>query len=204
MNRLKEVRYLKSILITISCIILLYAALFNVKKPFTSPHEIVLFAKKIVALDMNYVMEKIRHPGSIIFKWGHYVVNRNAYYDEHFTSSVVVRTFTDSIEPNKRVLFIGRTDSWIFPFFIRRPDLRITVAKQDHISLEGKVYNINDEKDYVYLKNQFDYLLCSEVKLDNDIMNTHIKKEKILFYVDQTELYPTPISLYEFKRAMNN
>jgi hypothetical protein len=203
-NRLQEGRYLKSILLTISCIILFYAALFNVKKPFTSPHEIVLFTKKIVARDMNYLAEKIRHPGSLVFRWGYYVVNRNAYFDEHFASRVVVSTFTNAIEPNKRVLLIGFTDSWIFPFFIRRPDLRITVARPEHILLGAKVYNINDKEDYLYLRNQFDYLLCSSVKLNDDIVNSYIKKEKMHFYVDSTAVLGGLNSLYEFTRTMNN
>jgi hypothetical protein len=96
------------------------------------------------------------------------------------------------------------TDSWIFPFFICRPDLSITVARPDHVFWGGKVYNINDEKDYVYLKNQFDYLLCSEVPSDSEIVNTYIKKEKTLFYVDRTELYSDPIILCELKRNMKN
>ena len=197
-EQIEEGRYLKSIILTISCIVLFYAALFNVKKPFTSPHQIVLLTEKIAARDMNYVMEKIRHPVLIIFRWGHYVVNRNAYFDEHFTSTAVVRTFTNSVEPNKHLLLIGGESTWIFPFFIRRPDLRITVARPEHILLGGKVYNINDEKDYQYLRNQFDYLLCSEVKLDDDIVNTHIKKEKILFYVDRPGVLGGPVILCEF------
>jgi hypothetical protein len=61
-NRLKEGRYLTSTLLTISCIVLLYASLFNVKKPFTTPYDIALLTKKIFALDSHYLIERIRHP----------------------------------------------------------------------------------------------------------------------------------------------
>jgi hypothetical protein len=160
-----------------------YVSFFNINKPFMDIHDVVELPKKIFELETSYLSGKI-------CKWSYYVINRNAYYDEHFTSSIVLNTFIHSVEPNSRVLLLARRESWTFPFLLKRPDLHITVARPNHISLAGKIYNVNRQKDYLYLRGRFDYLLCSEVKLKEEIVN-YLQKEEMLFCV-YPEMYPDP------------
>ena len=182
-------KYFRIPLLVASFMMMFYVSFFNINKPFMYIHDVVELPKKIFERETSYLSGKI-------CQWSYYVINRNAYYDEHFTSSIVLNTFIHSVEPNSRVLLLARRESWTFPFLLKRSDLHITVARPNHISLAGKTYNINRQKDYLYLKGRFDYLLCSEVKLKEEIVN-YLQKEEMLFYV-YPEMYPDQIILYKF------
>jgi hypothetical protein len=199
-SKYKFFKYVKVLIVTVCSVSLVYTALFNVKKQFTTVHALTAFSKKVIEFDTDYLMESFRHPSSVAFMWLSYVKNRTAYYDNWYTDAIVINRFS-TIASGKRVLFIGETESWIFPFLFTRPDLRITFAQPVRIYLEGKIYNINSYNDYLFLKGQFDYLLCCGVKLDESILQ-HLSEEKRIFSVPHSEFYQNPISLYEFQSTL--
>ena len=85
-----------------------------------------------------------------------YVTDRNAYYDKYFSSNDVLTVFTNKLKPGKRLLITGPETTWVFPFLIRRPEFRVTVARPNHIQLGDKTYDIYIEEDYNDLKSMFD------------------------------------------------
>jgi hypothetical protein len=202
-SKYKYFSYLRLLIVFISSVTLLYTSLFNTHKPFTDMNALKTFSKRIIELDPHYIIEKILDPSSLVFCWMRYAKDRTAYYDMQFTSTVVLHTFCNALESGKRVLLIGESETWVFPFLVKRPDLAITVARPDHIYLEGKIYNINEQKDYLFLKKRFDYLLCCTANL-NEVISNSLQREKRLFYVPHTTLYLYPISLYEFSKNMQS
>ena len=161
-------RQLKNIILFLALLTMLYASLFNIKKPFINIYELGYLIKEKLGITGHFEGKQAGfvYPGPVIFTWVHFVLNRDAYYDMHYHSDVVKR-FTNLVEPGKRLLFLAAEDSWnwVFPFLIKRPDLEVIVARPDHILIDGKIYSINTKDDLVFLKKRFDYLLCSEVKL---------------------------------------
>jgi hypothetical protein len=191
-------KYFKVLILTACSISLLYAALFNVKKPFTNRHALTVFSKRAIEFDTDYLLESFKHPSSVAFMWFSYVINRTAYYDTQFTSKVVLNTFCNSITSGKRVLLIGKTESWVFPFFLKRPDLSITVVRPDHIYYDGKIYNVNEYDHFRFLKSKFDYILFCEVQ-PSEAVSSALRMEKQLFYVPSTAWYQIPITLYKIQ-----
>jgi hypothetical protein len=185
--------------VSISALSLFSASLLNVKKPFTELHALTAFSKKFMEGDTHYLLKQLSHPDFLGFFWLNYVRHRTAYYDTQFTSEEPLNTFS-RLEPGKRVLLIGQTESWVFPFLIKRPDLSITVARPDHIYYEGKIYNINEYDHFLFLKSKFDYLLFCEVQPGKAISGA-LRMEKQLCYVPRSEFYPIPIALYELRRG---
>jgi hypothetical protein len=198
LQRFSEHKLLKLIIVILSSATLLYTSLFNAQKPFTTLNTMATFSKEVIGLDTHSLKERFLHPGALVFNWLYYVKNRTAYYDIRYTSKVVLNTFSNSLASGKRVLLLANTDSWIFPFLLKRPDLTITVARPDHVCLGGKIYNINVYEDYLSLIKKFDYLLCCEVGL-TEIVSNSLQKEKRLFYVPPTTFRRDPISLYKIK-----
>jgi len=198
-SRHNSFKYIRLLIVSISALSLFYTALFNVKKPFPDLHSLAVLSKRIMAGDAHYLKERLSHPGFLIFNWLYYVKNRTAYYDTQFTTKELLNTFL-RLEPGKRVLLIGQTESWVFPFLIQRPDLFITVARPDHIYWEEKIFNINVYDDFLFLKSKFDYLLFCEVQ-PGEAISSSLRKEKQLFYVRCSEFYPIPITLYELSRG---
>ena len=214
----KRARQLKNIILFLALLTMLYASLFNIKKPFINIYELGYLMKEKLGISKNHFEGKqagFVYPGPVIFTWIHFVLNRNAYYDMHYHSNVVKR-FTNLVEPGKRLLFLAAEDSWnwVFPFLIKRPDLEVIVARPDHIFIDGKVYNINTKDDLVFLKKKFDYLLFSEVELgvhkehvipsagmagsDGASEESPVKKEDRIFCSDLNVVKRGPVCLYKF------
>lgn len=188
---------LKKIIISIAVLTMLYSTLFNIKKPFINIYELGYLIKKKLGISTGYFEGKktgFTYPGPLIFTWFYYVINRNAYYDLHYHNDVV-KKFTNQIKPGKRLLFLAEEDSWnwVFPFLIKRPDLEVIVARPEHIFINDKVYNINKKIDLVFLKKRFDYLLCSEVELIDNI-----KKQDRIFCSNPGVDERGPVCLYKF------
>jgi hypothetical protein len=198
-SRHNAFRYMQLLIVSISALSLFYTALFNVRKPFTDLHALAALSKRIMEGDIGYAKDRLSHPGFLIFNWLYYVKNRTAYYDTQFTTKELLDTFL-RLEPGKRVLLVGQTESWVFPFLIQRPDLFITIARPDHIYWEEKICNINLYDDFQFLKSKFDYLLFCEVQ-PGEAISGALRREKQLLYVPRSKFYPIPITLYELGRG---
>jgi len=194
LTRFLQEKWLRFLIALLALFTLLHAVLFNVNKPFLHQRKFSLFLQKLTILDTDYLAEQFRHPGTLFLPWLKHVAKRNFYAENHYRNKGLIRMYADTLKPGKRVLIVGRTDSWVFPFLLAGPNVDITVSGPERIFVEGRVYNINNRDDYRRIKDLFDYLLILEVEVGQ-----HIKKEPTIFYVSQTPVYLTPIYFFKLQ-----
>jgi len=192
LTKFSQKKWIKLPITLLALFTLFQAMLLNDQKPFLYPRESLLFVKKLAIMDTDYFANKFCQTETLFPRWLNYVVKRNLYTENHYNNKNLIPVFSNSLEPGKRLLIVGRTDSWVFPFLLIRPDVDITVSRPEQIFVKGKIYNINNRDDYRSIKDLFDYLLILEVEVGK-----HIKKETAIFYLSQTPVYSTPI--YFFK-----
>lgn len=152
------------LLICFSLVVMSYATLANVFKPFFSRSGIrFIISQNLSGRGGSEIKEKGKNIEQrwLVFNWVKYVINRDLYYENNF-GQLPLSSFY-KLPPHKRVLLLGDW-SWIFQYLIRRPDLFVTVANKNRIIYEGRLYNLENRRDYEFIKNIYDYIIFLEVE----------------------------------------
>ncbi len=163
LDRLVKPKYY-SLLICFSVVIMSYVALTNVYKPFFNNYAIRSiishYLPKARSSELN-IKKNNMQPGWLVFNWLKYAVNRDRYYENNF-GQLGISSFK-KLPHNKRVLLLG-DKSWIFPFLIRRSDLDLTVGHKNRFIYENKEYNLDNRRDYEFIKSKYDYMIFKQVE----------------------------------------
>ncbi len=121
------------------------------------------------------------------FTWLANVVDRKAHY-RRFYPAHMLDTFVSGLEKGKKVLLLGFFAK-VFPLLFSRPDLDITVSTLNKVSLNHKVYNLNNPNDYRVLREHYDYLVVIDKNIKKFGLFKNIRAEKKLFYSIRGSIY---------------
>ncbi|HLP60584.1 MAG TPA: glycosyltransferase family 39 protein [Candidatus Deferrimicrobium sp.] len=130
------------------------------------------------------------HPGRAKtgwFDWCASVVARKSHY-EKFYPPHMLDTFTSQIEKGKKVLIMGYF-AQVFPLLYSRPDLEITVATFDRVTLNHQDYYLANPGHYRVVRDHFDYLVIINKDIKKFDLDTNIQAEENIFYSLKGSMY---------------
>jgi len=130
-------------------------------------------------------------PGKRCFPWLKYISDRKSHYERYLPKGML-NAFISSVGKGKKVILMV-SFAPIFPLLLLRPDLDITVSKGGWVTLNNKAYNLNKKKDYMYIREKYDYII---------FININMKKFKICEYSQDEDqvFYSKKGSIFHFKR----
>ena len=121
------------------------------------------------------------------FSWLKKVTYRGLQYNRFFPKNML-NTYVSSLEKGKKVLVMGYYIP-VFPFFIKRPDLDITVSKLGRVSINNRICTLSKKSDYDDVREHYDYIIVLNRDIKKTGMYTHIREEEQLFYAKKGAIF---------------
>ncbi len=148
----------------LSFLFLSYATFLNHFKPFIDLRQAGLWVHRhLVQLqemegkgegDRRYY----KYP---VFTWVNVVVERDAYWRRYYRDERVA-VVTRALKPRARLLWVAGEYDWIFPYLLKRPDLRVTLTTPERLNDLGLGFLWHPGEPSL-LAQHFDYVLVGNV-----------------------------------------
>ncbi len=97
------------------------------------------------------------------------VSDRDTHYSRIYGQNTMWRDFNYKLDEGEKVLIVTGPDKAIFPLYLRRPDLDITVAGyrqpgfSENLFYQGREWDLTDWEEFRYIWSEFDNVLLMNV-----------------------------------------
>lgn len=175
----------RGIIVAVALYCLISAVLLNDNKPSIPRYgsaNLLVNTYKLAARTIRHGNKKSR-----AFTWLKGVKDRHWHYKKYYPAHMF-KTFFSALKKNKKVLVMGEFIP-VFPLYISRPDLDITVSKPDRVSIGNTVRLLENKTDYSLIKETYDYIMVLSNDVRKNTVYTFVREEEQIFYAQKGAIF---------------